>query len=69
MAFRLFQQQQALLSTCIQMHQQIFERDMHVISSINVDMLTQAQQEEENRILISNPAVRLLQKHVHASSG
>ena len=51
------------------MHQHNFERDMDIISSINVDMLAQAQCEEENRVPIPNAAVCLLWKHIHASSG
>ena len=42
------------------MHHHNFERDMNIISSINVDMLAQAQHEEENREPILNAAVCLL---------
>ena len=51
------------------MHCHNFERDMNIISPINVDMLAHAQCEEENREPISNRAVHLLQKYINASSG
>lgn len=46
-----------------------FEKDARVMSSITLSMLQQAQHEEEMHIPISSPAVRLLRKHIHGSSG
>ena len=51
------QRQQALTSAHIQMCRNNFEKDAHVMSSITLPMLQQAQHEEESNIPISSPAV------------
>ena len=63
-AFGIAQRRQALTSARIQMCRINFEKDAHVMSSITLPMLQQAQHEEEINILISSPAVRLLRKHI-----
>ena len=67
-AFDIAQHRQALTSAQIQMSHNNFEKDAHVMSSITLSMLQQAQREEEMHIPISSPAVRLLRKNIHGSS-
>ena len=68
-AFGIGQRRQALTSARIQMRRHNFEKDARVMSSITLSMLQQAQHEEEMHIPISSPAVCLLRKHIHGSSG
>lgn len=50
------------------MHRQDFECDAVAISSLTVADLKQAEKEETAHVLISNPCVKLLCKHVFTSS-
>ena len=68
-AFGIQQWRQGLLSAWIQMQWCTFEHDAHLLSTITVAKLQQAQQEEEARKPISDPAVRLLHWHIYATSG
>ncbi|OBZ68218.1 hypothetical protein A0H81_11694 [Grifola frondosa] len=71
-AFHLFsivQKRQVLSSARIQMHRQTFDRDTHLLSSLTVSKLQQAAREEERGQQCSDPAVRLLKKEMHATSG
>jgi hypothetical protein len=60
---------QALLSPWIQMHHWNFEADARVIASITEEDMLKAADEENQNLLISNPAVCLLKKHIHATGG
>ena len=51
------------------MKRQNFEADARILASITVDQLENARREEEQNLPISDPAVRLLRQHVHATSG
>ena len=46
-----------------------FEADANLLSTITPAKLEQARIEEEKKLPISDPAVRLLRKHVHATGG
>lgn len=67
-SFGIVQRRQALGSARVQMKRKDFERTARVISTITVEQLKEAQREEEAHQPISNPAVRLLRQHVHATS-
>ncbi|KAG1772012.1 hypothetical protein EV702DRAFT_1181371 [Suillus placidus] len=68
-AFGIIQKCKALQSARIQMRQKDFERDAFIINSLTVADLRQAEKEEAENKFISNPRVRLLRKHVFATSG
>ena len=67
--FSILQRRQALRSAQIQMRRQTFDRDTQILSTVTRDKLAQAQQEEERGLPISDPAVRLLRRHVHTGTG
>jgi len=46
-----------------------FEANANIVSTITPAKLEQARVEEEKKLPISDPAVRLLCKHVHATGG
>lgn len=69
LAFGIEQRRQALKSARIQMNRRTFESDARVLSTISVRDLQQAAKEESEKRPISNPAVRLLKKHIHAVAG
>ncbi|KAG1764658.1 hypothetical protein EDD22DRAFT_1042520 [Suillus occidentalis] len=66
--FGISQKRKALQSARIQMRRKDFERDAFVIKSLTVADLKQAEKEEAENKQISNPRVRLLRKHVFATS-
>ena len=51
------------------MRRKNFEADANLLSTITPAKLEQARIEEEKKLPISDPAVRLLRKHVHATGG
>lgn len=51
------------------MQRHTFEQDVNLLSTITVAKLQKAQQEEETHKPISDPAVRLLCRHIYATSG
>ncbi len=67
--FSISQRRQALYSARIQMKRKNFEGDVRLLSTITVEKLEAARREEENNLPISDPAVRLLRQHVHATAG
>jgi len=68
-AFGIVQRRQALCSARIQMRRKTFEADARLMSTITPEKLEQAQREEEHNEPISDPAVRMLRSHVHATAG
>jgi hypothetical protein len=68
-AFGIAQRRQALNSARVQLKRRTFERDAHIMSTITVDQLRKAAEEENAHLPLSNAAVRLLRSHVHAISG
>lgn len=68
-AFGITQRRQALGAARIQMGRKNFEKDAHILSTISLEKLEQARREEESHLPISDPAVRLLYQHVHATVG
>ncbi len=68
-AFGIKQKREALDHASIQMRRGDFERDARVMASLNMEKLEQARIEEEKGLPPSDPAVRLLRKHVHATAG
>ncbi|THH11046.1 hypothetical protein EW146_g8175 [Bondarzewia mesenterica] len=66
-AFGIDQRRQTLLSARLQMRRRNFESDARILSSISADSLASAEEEEKNNQPISDPAIRLLRRHVHAT--
>jgi hypothetical protein len=69
LAFGISQRRQALNSARVQMQRRDFERDSRLISTVTLQKLDNARREEEIHAPISDPAVRRLRKHTHATSG
>jgi len=67
-AFGIAQRRQALYSARLQMRRSTFDADARLLSTITIEKLQRARAEEE-KMPISDPAVRLLRKHIHATSG
>ena len=67
-AFSIQQKREALNSARIQMKHKDFEHDAVALGSLTVEDLKQAEEEEARQLIPSNPQVRLLKKHVFASS-
>ncbi|KAJ7431258.1 hypothetical protein B0H11DRAFT_2262212 [Mycena galericulata] len=55
------------MSARIQMRRRNFEKDARLMATITKEKLEHACREEEQKIPISDPAVRLLRQHVHAT--
>ena len=53
----------------LQMKRKTFERDAHILSSLTVEQLKVAEQQEQANKPITNPAVNLLRSHLHTTSG
>jgi hypothetical protein len=68
-AFNISQRRQALASARIQMRRNDFDRYARAVQTIDTEDLRKATQEEQQGLPISNPAVHLLRKHVHAGIG
>ena len=51
------------------MQQRTFERDAQLLTTVTVEKLQQAQREEEAHKPITDPSVRLLRRHIYATSG
>jgi hypothetical protein len=68
-AFSIVQRRQALFSARIQIRRKDFERYARAVQTIDADKLRQATKEEEQGRPISDPAIRLLRKHVHTGTG
>ncbi|KAJ3555225.1 hypothetical protein NM688_g2694 [Phlebia brevispora] len=68
-AFATLQRRQALRSARMQMERRGFERDMQLLSTVTVDKLKKAEDEEARHLPISDPAVLALRCHFHATAG
>ncbi|KAI9069330.1 hypothetical protein FKP32DRAFT_1559926 [Trametes sanguinea] len=66
--FAILQRRQALASARVQIRRRHFDRDVALLSTITVDKLRQAEEEERNHRPITDPAVRLLRSHMHATA-
>jgi len=66
--FGISQRRQALMSAKIQMQRKTFERDARLMASVTTAKLEAAKQEEENGLPISDPAIRTLKTHIHATA-
>ncbi|KAF9778455.1 hypothetical protein BJ322DRAFT_1114276 [Thelephora terrestris] len=66
--FGISQRRQALSSARIQMKGQVFEREARAISSVTAEKLEQAKSDEDHGLPISDEAIRVLRKHVHATA-
>ncbi|OCH89790.1 hypothetical protein OBBRIDRAFT_813030 [Obba rivulosa] len=58
----------ALASAWIQIKRRTFEADARILSTITVEKLKKAQDEEDANQPISDPTVRLLRQHIHATA-
>ncbi|PBK58622.1 hypothetical protein ARMSODRAFT_900264, partial [Armillaria solidipes] len=68
-AFGIAQRQETLSSARLQMRRKTFNADAQIMASITEEMLEHAQQQEEDKVPITDPAIQLLRSHVHTSSG
>ena len=68
-AFGIQQRRSSLASARIQMQRHTFDRDARLLSSLTVDKLEQAQEEEAQGKIISDPAVKLMRQHIYATAG
>ena len=69
-AFGIQQRRQSLASARVQMSRQTFERDAIKLSTLTVDKLQQAEEEEEGQgKYITDPTVKLLRQHIYATAG
>jgi hypothetical protein len=68
-AFGIQQRRQVLTSARLQMQRKTFERDAHLLATITIETLQKAQDDEEHGRPISDPAIRLLRQHTHATGG
>ncbi|KAJ3730301.1 hypothetical protein C8R42DRAFT_693122 [Lentinula raphanica] len=68
-AFGILQRRQALGASRLQTRRQNFERDAHILSSITVEKLKAAQEQEEKGERVTDSAILLLKSHVHAAAG
>ncbi|EIM90060.1 uncharacterized protein STEHIDRAFT_52210 [Stereum hirsutum FP-91666 SS1] len=66
-AFGIEQRRQGLNSARIQMRRKNFDADARLLSTITKEKLECAVEEESKNRPISDPAVRLLRKHIHAT--
>jgi hypothetical protein len=67
-AFGIVQRREALGAVRVQMRRKNFEREAQLMSTITAERLQAARQEEQQGGQTSDPVVRLLKKHVYASS-
>jgi hypothetical protein len=51
------------------MRHNTFDADAQILSTITLEGLQKAQEEEEKNYPISDPAIRLLKKHLYATGG
>ena len=68
-AFGIQQRRSSLTSARIQMQRQTFEKDARVLSSLSVEKLQKAEEEEGQGKIISDPAVKLMRQHIYATAG
>ncbi|KAJ3729418.1 hypothetical protein C8R42DRAFT_570374, partial [Lentinula raphanica] len=66
--FGIQQKLQALNSARLQLRKSSYDRDIRILLSITREQLQHAAKEESEKKMISDPAVRLLKKYVHASA-
>lgn len=58
-----------MASARVQMTRQTFERDAVKLSTLTVDKLRQAEEQEEQGKYITDPTVKLLRQHIYATAG
>lgn len=68
-AFSIIQKRKALLSARLQMKRRDFESVAPLLSSISVEDLRRAEEEEARGEPISNARVQLLRRHIYATGG
>jgi hypothetical protein len=66
--FGISQRRQALTSARVQMERKTFERDARLMSTVTTTKLEAAKREEDKGLPISDPAVRALKSHIHATA-
>ncbi|PSS19942.1 hypothetical protein PHLCEN_2v3115 [Hermanssonia centrifuga] len=69
LCFGILQKRDALNQAHVQMLRADFERDAHVMSTLTVGKLQAAQREEDLGLHSTDPAVRVVRKHLHATAG
>ncbi|KAI6131341.1 hypothetical protein EV401DRAFT_1802613, partial [Pisolithus croceorrhizus] len=67
--FGIVQRRQALGSARIQMQRKTFEQDARLLSTITVERMQRAQEEEEAHRPLIDPAIRLLRQHLYSTAG
>jgi hypothetical protein len=68
-AFSIMQRREALLSAKIQMKRSDFRREADLLQSITKEKMLKAASQEAKGQAITDPAVKALQKHIHAVAG
>ena len=68
-AFSILQRREALLSARIQMRRSDFQREAALLQLISREKMQKAAEEESKGQPISDPAIKALQKHMHAVAG
>ena len=68
LCFGILQKCEALLSARLQMRQTNFDHDAHILASITKQTLQQAADQEAHGRAVSDQAILLLRKHVHATA-
>lgn len=66
-AFGIWQRRQVLGSARVEMNRRDFERDAQILETITVEALQKAEQEEKRGQMISDPAVKVLFRHLRSS--
>lgn len=69
LVFGIMQRRQALTAARLQMNRRDFERDARILHTLSAEKLHAAAGQEEHGVPITDPAVKLLQKHVRAAAG
>ena len=67
--FGIIQQRQALTTARLQSRRTSFERDAKILSTITLDKLKDAQEQEDRGVPISDPSVKLLRRHIYSGMG
>lgn len=68
-SFGIIQRREGLYSAKVQMRRKDFDAVARTLSTITVDQLQEATRQEEANLPITDPAVCMLRKHVHAVAG
>ena len=66
-AFGIHQRRQALLSARLQMRRRLYDEEARTMATVTMQKLQKAEEEERQGLLITDPAVRVLQRNVYTA--